>query len=185
MASSASPAALITLALPGAAYIYQGEELGLPEVLDLPDEVLDDPTWERSGRTDRGRDGCRVPLPWTSEGPSLGFGSGPSWLPQPAGFALLAAARQEGDPASTLSLYRQALSLRRRHLSGDEELTMLDLGPDVLAFRRGSGLLCAVNMGQGDTELPAGSIVLSSDPAIGPGATVLPADAAVWLLPAS
>src|SRR5690606_28456947 len=93
--------------------LYQGEELGLPEVLDLPESALQDPIWERSGRTIRGRDGCRVPLPWTRHGPSYGFGVDGSWLPQPPGWGERSVQVQRDDPASMLSLYREALRLRR------------------------------------------------------------------------
>ena len=99
-------AALLMLCLPGSAYIYQGEELGLPEAWDLRVEVLQDPTWEMSRYTVKGRDGCRVPLPWTSDGPSLGFGDGGAWLPQPEYFASFAADRQQGNSRSTLELHR-------------------------------------------------------------------------------
>ncbi len=108
------------LALPGSAYVYQGEELGLPEVADLPVEVLQDPIWEQTGRVRKGRDGCRVPLPWTTAGPSYGFGPGGAWLPQPSGFAAYAVEAQDGVEGSTLELYRTALRLRRKLLEGEE-----------------------------------------------------------------
>ena len=92
----ARAATLLTLALPGSTYLYQGEELGLPEVVDLPEEVLADPIWERSGHQVRGRDGCRVPIPWTRSGPSLGFGSGAPWLPQPPSWSELSVEAQQG-----------------------------------------------------------------------------------------
>ena len=92
----ARAATLLMLALPGSAYLYQGEELGLPEVVDLPEEVLADPIWERSGHTVRGRDGARVPIPWTRPGPSLGFGAGPPWLPQPTSWSDLSVEAQDG-----------------------------------------------------------------------------------------
>ena len=113
----ARAAALLELALPGGAYIYQGDELGLPEVEDLPDEVLDDPTWERSGHTVRGRDGCRVPIPWSGSEPPYGFNSGDSqpWLPQPADWAPLTAEAQATEPKSHLALYKAALRIRRDH----------------------------------------------------------------------
>ena len=104
------------LALPGSAYLYQGEELGLPEHTTLPDEARQDPTWERSGHTERGRDGCRVPIPWEADAPSYGFGpTDASWLPQPAVWAEYALDRQRGVPGSTYELYRTALRLRREH----------------------------------------------------------------------
>ena len=110
----ARAAALLLLALPGSAYVYQGDELGLPEVVDLPEDVLADPIWERSGHRVRGRDGCRVPIPWTRTGPSLGFGTGGPWLPQPDSWTDLSVEAQQGVAGSVLELYRTALALRRR-----------------------------------------------------------------------
>ncbi len=104
----ARAATLLMLALPGSAYVYQGEELGLPEVADLPAEVLQDPIWEQTGRVRKGRDGCRVPLPWTTTGPSYGFGANGAWLPQPPSFAAYAVEAQDGVEGSTLELYRTA-----------------------------------------------------------------------------
>lgn len=173
--------ALMTLSLPGSAYLYQGEELGLGEVLDLPDEVLDDPTWTRSGHTDRGRDGCRVPIPWTTSGPSFGFSGGAAWLPQPAWFGTCSVEAHLADPASTLQLYRRALRLRRELLCPDEDLELLDLGPDVVAYRRGSGTVCVVNMGDGDVALPDGDVVLASGPLAGDRS--VPPDTTVWVRP--
>jgi alpha-glucosidase len=176
----ARAAALLMLALPGCAYIYQGEELGLWEVEDLPDDVLQDPTWERSGHTDRGRDGCRVPLPWS--GPASPFGFGPAgsrpWLPQPADFAAVSVEAEEADPGSTLALYRSALRLRREHLGGGT-LTWRPSGPGVLTFDSGPGLTCVVNMGDEPVALPAGDVLLASGPVDGS----LPPDTAVWLRP--
>ncbi|MEM9562597.1 MAG: glycoside hydrolase family 13 protein [Actinomycetota bacterium] len=175
----ARAAALLFLGLPGSAYIYQGEELGLPEAWDLPAEVLDDPVWERSGHTQKGRDGCRVPLPWTAEGPSLGFGDGKPWLPQPHGWSDLAAEVQADDATSSLSLYRMALTVRRHWGAVDEELEMVDLGADVVAYRRGSGMTCVVNMGTEPIELPENAEVLvRSNPT---GDALLAPDDAVWL----
>ena len=184
----ARAALLLELALPGAVYLYQGEELGLPEVEDLPEEVLADPVWRQSGHTERGRDGCRVPLPWEAGGPSFGFGSGPGWLPQPADWGALSAAAQDGDPGSMLELYRTALRLRRelpglgaQGTAGQAGLEWLDLGPDVVAFRRPGGFGCVVNTGTAPVPLPAGQeVVLSSVPL--DGADLLPPDAAVWLV---
>jgi alpha-glucosidase len=178
----ARAAVLLTLALPGSAYVYQGEELGLPEVEDLPEDVLQDPTWERSGRTDRGRDGCRVPIPWSGDAPPYGFGTGPTtWLPQPGDWGPLTVEAQTGDPASTLELYRAALRLRRELPAlGDGVLVFRDdLGPDVVAFDREPGFTCVVNMGAEPAALPPGEVLLSS--ADLPGDGTLPGDAAVWL----
>ena len=174
----ARAAALMMLSLPGSVYLYQGEELGLPDVWDLPERVLDDPVWERSGRTLRGRDGCRVPLPWEPEGPSLGFGASEPWLPQPAGFARLAASAQALDADSSLSMYLRALALRRERLVGDEELEMIDMGPEALGYRRGCGIACVVNMGSEVLALPDGEVLLASAP-LEDGE--LPPDTAAWI----
>lgn len=169
--------ALVTLALPGSTYVYQGEELGLHEVSDLPDELLDDPTWERSEHTARGRDGSRIPLPWNTDDPSFGFGSVASWLPQPTWFEPFAAALQENDPESMLSLYRSAIALRSELFATDRRLEMLDMGADVLAFNRGDDIVVVSNMGASPVALPKGEIVLSS----GEHADQLPPDTTVWL----
>jgi alpha-glucosidase len=175
----ARAAALLTLALPGSAYVYQGEELGLPEVEDLPEEALQDPTWERSGHTERGRDGCRVPLPWSGDRPPFGFspdGVVP-WLPQPPGWAALTVAAQQADPASTLSLYRAALHLRRATPDlRTAPLTWLPAGDDVLAFDRGPAFRCVVNLSGRPVPLD-GEVLLAS----GPCAGALPPDTAAWL----
>jgi alpha-glucosidase len=170
----ARAATLLMLALPGSAYLYQGEELGLPEVLDLPDEARRDPAFHRGDGQDGYRDGCRVPLPWSGEKPPYGFGPGASWLPQPPEWAGLSVAAQEGVPGSTLELYRRALALRRG-LTG--ELTWLDSPPGVLAFRRGD-LECVVNL-SGSTVLVGGGVLLASGEIDGtslPSDTTLPAD---------
>jgi len=120
----ARAAAMLMLALPGGACLYQGEELGLWEVEDLPDELLQDPTWKRSGHRVRGRDGCRVPIPWSGDGPPFGFGPPGSvpWLPQPAAWRGLTVDAASRDPGSMLALYRTALGLRRAHpgFAGDD-----------------------------------------------------------------
>ncbi|NEK57204.1 glycoside hydrolase family 13 protein [Geodermatophilus sabuli] len=177
----ARAAALLTLALPGGVYLYQGEELGLPEVEDLPDEVLQDPTWERSGHTARGRDGCRVPLPWSGDAPPFGFtteGTEP-WLPQPSRWRDLTVAAQRDDPSSTLALYRAALRLRRSLPDLHEgPLDWREAGDDVLAFDRGTGFRCLVNFSARPVPLPGGARqLLRSDTAEG---DLLP-DTAVWL----
>ncbi len=174
----ARAATLALLGLPGSVYLYQGEELGLHEVVDLPTEVLEDPVWERSGHTQKGRDGCRVPIPWTVDGDSAGFGSNGSWLPQPDGWGMMSVEAQDGVEGSTLEFYRDALAARREHMVGDTELTWIDLGDDILAYRRGSGVTCIVNMGAEGVEVPDGEIVVRSGEIDG---RTLPPDHAVWL----
>ncbi|MGW7824922.1 glycoside hydrolase family 13 protein [Streptomyces puniciscabiei] len=169
-ARRARAAALLMLALPGGAYIYQGEELGLPEVEDLPEDVLQDPVWERSGHTDRGRDGCRVPIPWSGTSAPYGFSperpSAAPWLPQPATWSRLSVEAQTGDETSMLELYRTSLRLRRAHPAlGDGNITWLDAPDGVLAFRRDPGFACVVNLSAAAYQLPAPtSLLLSSGP---------------------
>ncbi|MFH9865883.1 alpha-amylase family glycosyl hydrolase [Streptomyces lydicus] len=181
----ARAATLLMLALPGSAYLYQGEELGLPEVTDLPDDVRQDPAFfrgSRAGGQDGFRDGCRVPLPWTGEAPPYGFGTGGSWLPQPADWAPLTVDAQTGDPTSTLELYRTALGLRRRLPGlGDGGMSWQPAPDGVLAFTR-PGLLCTVNTLPHDVELPSpGTPLLSSAPVTVNGSVaVLPGDSCIW-----
>ena len=175
----ARAAALLMLALPGSAYIYQGEELGLPEVHDLPTTVLDDPVWTRSGMTEKGRDGCRVPIPWSSDGTAFGFGSNGSWLPQPPGWGTYSVEAQEGVTGSSLELYRSALAIRSEQLIENDSIEWLDLEPEVIAFRRGSGLVCVVNFGPEPVPWPPGDILLASGHVEG---GMLGADQAVWIL---
>ncbi|MFH9246939.1 alpha-amylase family glycosyl hydrolase [Streptomyces lydicus] len=181
----ARAATLLMLALPGSAYLYQGEELGLPEVTDLPDDVRQDPAFfrgSRAGGQDGFRDGCRVPLPWTGEAPPYGFGTGGSWLPQPADWAPLTVDAQTGDPNSTLELYRTALGLRRRLPGlGDGGMSWQPAPDGVLAFTR-PGLLCTVNTLPHDVELPSpGTPLLSSAPVTVNGSVaVLPGDSCIW-----
>ncbi|MER5886604.1 alpha-amylase family glycosyl hydrolase [Streptomyces sp. NPDC001941] len=176
----ARAAALLMLALPGSVYVYQGEELGLPEVTGLPDEVRQDPAFFRGDGQDGLRDGCRVPIPWTRNGSSYGFGSGGSWLPQPAEWAGLSVEAQTGDPASTLELYRGALAVRRDSpwLGAGDAVEWLAAPEGVLAFRRG-GFVCAANTTGAPVRLPApGTVLLSSAPLTDPD--LLPADTTVW-----
>jgi alpha-glucosidase len=155
----ARAAALLMLALPGSAYLYQGEELGLPEVLDLPDELRQDPAFPRTGES---RDGCRVPMPWQGDTPPYGFGpdgGAPAWLPAPATWRAHSVAAQTGDPESTLELYRAALHARRANPAlRTGTLRWLDTEPDVLAFVResqdGGALACVVNIGTAPVTVP-------------------------------
>ncbi|RKT31744.1 alpha-glucosidase [Microbacterium sp. AG1240] len=175
----ARAASALMLALPGSAYIYQGEELGLPEAIDLPYEARQDPTWFRTDGEKYGRDGCRVPLPWTSEGPAFGFNdTGASWLPQPAEWATLARDAQQGEPTSTLSLYETMLAERRARGLGAGTLTWVDdAASDVLSFRNGD-LHVLTNIGATPIELPEGTVVVASEPLEG---RRLPPDTTVWL----
>ncbi|WP_164234583.1 glycoside hydrolase family 13 protein [Microbacterium hydrocarbonoxydans] len=180
----AHAATLLMLGLPGSSYLYQGEELGLHEVAEIAPEQRQDPGFFRGSEYDRlGRDGCRVPLPWTADGESFGFGAGGAHLPQPAWFAAHAAEVEAADPASTLSLYRQALRLRHR-LQSEEELEWIETGrPDVLRFARPNGWQIVTNFGAEPFDLGADAegVVLSNLEITG-GA--LPGDATAWIAPA-
>lgn len=181
----ARAATTVMLALPGSAYLYQGEELGLPEATAIPDESRQDPTFSRTGGTSKGRDGCRVPVPWEDGGPSYGFGPGDrSWLPQPDVYGTLATDRQTGVRGSTLELYRSLLHLRRDHGLGRGELTWLDgFADDVIAFRTTSdtgSIVVLANLGTRSVDLPTGTtIVAASSEDV--TADSLGPDAAVWL----
>jgi alpha-glucosidase len=173
--------AMAMLALPGTVFIYNGEELGLPDVLDLPDEVLQDPTWERSGHTERGRDKCRVPLPWSGDTPPFGFStSADTWLPMPPEWATLTVEKQSADPESTLSFFQRAIELRRGRSELDGgELEWLTAPSGAVTFRGRGGLVCALNAGDSPIALPDGELILASAPLV---AGRLAPDSAAWLV---
>ncbi|MFI5613768.1 glycoside hydrolase family 13 protein [Amycolatopsis sp. NPDC051903] len=173
----ARAAALLTLSLPGGVYVYQGEELGLWEVEDLPSALRQDPVWARTAGADPGRDGCRVPLPWSGTTAPFGFGTGTPWLPQPASWAAFTASAEAADPASMLSLYRRGLRLRAS--LGSASLSWVDAGPDVLAFTRDPGFVFALNFSADAVALPPHSGVLLASGPLENG--LLPTDTAVWL----
>jgi alpha-glucosidase len=174
----AKAATLLALALPGSAYLYQGEELGLHEVGDLPANVLQDPEFRRSHGARKGRDGCRVPIPWTNQGPALGFSEGTPHLPQPAWFAASAARIQEDEPDSTLQLYRHALQLRRKH-RGDGFAWAPESNPHLLHFIRAGGWHCVTNFGFEPAALPDGTVLLTTDEH---DDGLLPPNATAWIL---
>lgn len=203
--------ALLLLALPGTVYLYNGQELGLPNVDDLPEAALQDPVWIRSGHTERGRDGCRVPMPWNGQAPTFGFtAADTSWLPMPSDWGAYSVAAETADPHSMLALYRAALALRReRPELGDGQLIWLDDTPqatiglvmapprqpgEVNMRRAGSfdgealaGVAVVLNPNAVPMPLPAsvaaGTVLLCSDPGVAPGGTLdaLPPNTAAWL----
>jgi alpha-glucosidase len=189
-------ATLVMLGLPGSAYLYQGDELGLPEHTTLPHEVREDPAFHRTGGRERGRDGCRVPLPWKADAPGFGFGeesgegsdggSGTAqpWLPAPEGFAAYAADRQVGVEGSTYELYRTVLRLRSRYAlgAGTVEFSELNSAADgVLSYRNGPVLVVA-NMGTAPVRLPAGTAVAAVSGGTGPDDGWLAPDTTAWLV---
>nr|WP_311836067.1 alpha-amylase family glycosyl hydrolase [Cellulomonas fimi] len=181
-------ATLLMLGLPGSAYLFQGEELGLPEHTALDDDLRQDPAWWRSGHTERGRDGCRVPLPWAADAPGFGFSpTGATWLPQPASWARYALDAQRGVAGSTYELYRAALDLRRDLELGTGSLGWVDGLPGadpattlVLANR---AVLVLANLGAGPVALPErAEVLVASGPLEGTtDAVSVPADTTVWV----
>ncbi len=198
----ARAAALLTMALPGSVYIYQGEETGLWEVQDIPDELRQDPIWHRTGGADPGRDGCRVPLPWSGTEPPFGFSpagaAADPWLPQPKGWGELTVSAESADGDSMLSLYREALRIRRSVPAfADASLSWRQAPDGVLAFDRcagegtaastaegtgtGTTVRCVANLSAAPAGLPPhASILLASGPLAN---GLLPPDTTVWLLP--
>ncbi len=180
----ARAAALLTMALPGSVYVYQGEELGLWEVQDIPDELRQDPIWQRTAGADPGRDGCRVPLPWSGDEPPFGFSpadaSAEPWLPQPKNWRDLTVQAESGSPDSVLELYRAALRIRTIEPAlGDGPMTWLPPASGVLVFDRGTSVRCVTNLSASPVMLPPHSaVILASSPLSG---GLLPPDAAAWL----
>jgi alpha-glucosidase len=179
----ARAAALLAMALPGSVYVYQGEELGLPEVEDIPDQERHDPMFFRSGGVDPGRDGCRVPMPWEGTEPPYGFsppGAAASWLAQPSDWAALTAEAESAAAGSMLQLYRRALVVRRSEPAlGEGGLDWMPSAPTLLAFTRGGGFACLVNLGDVPVPIPDGSSVLITSHELEGGQ--LPADTTAWI----
>ena len=186
-ARRARAAALVMLGLPGTAFIYQGEELGLPEDFDLLPEELQDPIWERRKHAFKGRDGCRVPLPWTGEkDKAFGFNdSGRAWLPQPDWFADYAESGQEGQDDSTLNLYRQAVAIRKRMVKHGANIDLEWLpddvcGPDGFGWTLPSGMTVLTNFSSTRSiALPEHAAVLLESRCSGTADRVLP-ETTVW-----
>ncbi|MEP6599061.1 MAG: glycoside hydrolase family 13 protein [Actinomycetota bacterium] len=172
-------AALVQLSLPGVVYLYNGDELGLQNV-ELPDALLQDPTWERSRHTDRGRDGERVPLPWSGSAPPFGFTTGAaSWLPMPEQWVSLTVEAERDDADSTLSLYRRALQLRHDVPElATNELTWLDAPDGALCYRRGNSMVVLLNASDGPVAVPEGEVLLASAPLVN---AMVPPDTTVWV----
>ncbi|MCF8529444.1 MAG: glycoside hydrolase family 13 protein [Aquiluna sp.] len=174
----AKAATLMILALPGSTYLYQGEELGLPDVLDIPSDQMQDPQWFRGEGKLKSRDGCRVPLPWEKQGSSFGFGPGGSHLPQPGWYGEYSVEVQDNDENSTLNLYRRAINLRKE-LEGPEDLSWLESPAGTLAFERPGNWICFVNFGSESQVLPEGKLLIASAPVEG---GKLPGNSTAWLI---
>lgn len=186
----ARAATALMLALPGSAYLYQGEELGLPEHTTLADQFRQDPTWTRTGGAIVGRDGCRIPLPWQADAPALGFNTtGAAWLPQPASYAALTVDQQRVDDDSTLAFYRRALEARRTHDLGRGELTWIDgPEPEVLRMIRHTPtaeLMVIMNLGLSAVEVPAGHRIVLTSGSISAADDKIAPQTTAWVLPTS
>ncbi|WOH19516.1 glycoside hydrolase family 13 protein [Paenarthrobacter sp. GOM3] len=165
----AAAATMFMLGLPGGAYLYQGEELGLPDSTNIPAALRQDPTFSRTGGARIGRDGCRVPLPWRSEDINAGFGDGRDpWLPQPESWPALARDKQESDPASHLNLYRAMLAERAALRLGEGSLAWVEdyCSGSSLAYLNGN-ILVLMNTGDHPMALPPGELILRSSAAVG------------------
>jgi alpha-glucosidase len=177
----ARAAALLLLALPGTVFLYQGQELGLQEV-DLPDELRQDPVFLRSNGAQAGRDGCRVPIPWSSEGDGLGFTTGSPWLPMPREWHEVSVAAQDDDESSVLQLYQNALAARRESRAlRNGSFAWREGARGTLAFERakdGETMVCAVNVDAPELEVPNGELVLTSERDLG---AVLPPGTGAWV----
>jgi alpha-glucosidase len=170
---------MLLLALPGSTYIYQGEELGLQEALEIPAAEMQDPQFFRNPELGISRDGCRVPLPWSRSGSSFGFGTGGAHLPQPAWYSNVSVEAQDGVKGSTLELYRELINLRKS-LQTAEDLTWVKhwLSPKLMHFKRPNGWQSITNFGSKPAKLPAGKVLATSKPLID---GKLPANATAWL----
>ncbi|MCM2970920.1 glycoside hydrolase family 13 protein [Larsenimonas suaedae] len=171
---------MLTLALPGSAYVYQGEELGLPDHTTMDAKYRQDPTFHRTNGEETGRDGCRVPLPWNASQPAFGFGGEQTWLPQPENYARYAVDAQLDQSDSTLALYRTLLAQRAEHALGRGRIVWNETGrSDVLSLTNGA-ITVVLNLSDRDVERPEGDVIVESIPGIGNG-QVVPANSAVWL----
>ncbi|MEY4109330.1 MAG: hypothetical protein RJB35_644, partial [Actinomycetota bacterium] len=170
-------ATLYILALPGSTYMYQGEELGLHEVTDIPESQIQDPQYLRNHKIDKGRDGCRVPLPWTKSGSSFGFGTGGAHLPQPNWFGDYSVEVEERDAHSPLAIYRRALELRKDLQTKEEIKWHKTSDVSVLHFSRPNGWNCITNFRAQEYAMPKGEILISSKPLVN---GKIPAGTTVW-----
>ncbi|MFN8170350.1 MAG: glycoside hydrolase family 13 protein [Candidatus Nanopelagicales bacterium] len=173
--------ALVAHVLPGSVYVYNGEELGLADV-DLPDAARQDPVFFRTAGAQKGRDGARVPLPWSGDEPPYGFSSASTtWLPMPDGWAGVTVEHESADPASTLAQYRRMLALRHRHPAFDETDVEVEVLEDVLVVRRGS-VACVVNFAAEPRTSPVDGVrLVTSDPGVDATWPILPPASGAWV----
>ena len=182
-ANASRALALFVLALPGSCYIYNGQELGLPDA-ELEDRDRQDPSFFRTNGLQKGRDGARVPMPWSGDKTPFGFSSGTPWLPIPNEWRDFSVSAQSANPASTLNLYRSALNLRKNNLVGAGEIEWVDRGETgLISFARGE-FAVYLNTSTAALEIPtAGTLALGSDSQVilTNGLLTLPAASAAWV----
>ncbi|MBJ7577473.1 alpha-glucosidase [Devosia sp. MC532] len=160
-------AAVLVMTVKGTVGIYQGEELGLPEA-DIRFEELVDPRGKRFWPGDKGRDGCRTPMPWQAHKTHGGFTSGTPWLPIKHAHLELAVDVQNADPSSTLNFFRKLIAWRKAHpalLTGD--IAFFDTDEPVLAFRRSAGdqdVICVFNLSPEARSVDFAGVYLALEP---------------------
>jgi len=172
----ARAATLFMLGLPGASYLYQGEELGLPEHTTLAAKFRQDPTFFRTNGKRVGRDGARVPLPWLKGGTTNGFTQAETaWLPQPETFAELSRDQQTASD-STLGMYKAALKLRSELRLGQGSFSWVE--EDTVLSYQNQNVVVVHNFGDSPAALPDGEVLIASAPL---GSGKLPANVTAWL----
>jgi alpha-glucosidase len=179
----ARAALLLLLGLPGQVFLYQGEELGLEEVV-VPDEQRQDPVFFHSDGRDAGRDGCRVPLPWHRGRPNAGFSNAAPWLPMPVGWDQYAVDAQMGSGTSMLGYYRLALDARSRLANRlPDRMEWCSSPGGVLLFQRGP-LVVACNFRSRPVGLKTGGQMLAASNPLTRrrgGRLTLPPNSAAWV----
>jgi alpha-glucosidase len=180
--------ALFVLALPGSCYVFAGQELGLSDG-EIPDSSRQDPIYFRTKGAQKGRDGARVPLPWSGETAPFGFTSGLPWLPLTDKWNDLTVEKQSADPKSTLNLYRNALKLRTDHLIDQGPITWLESpnhgkhSSTLLAVRRGD-VSVYMNLSDSPIEIElSGKLLIVSAGTVDArdGKMTIPAISTIWM----
>ena len=175
--------AIFLLALPGSFYLYNGQELSLPDG-DVLDSDRQDPVYFRTQGVQKGRDGARVPLPWSADEVNCGFSSARPWLPIAESWRNLSVESQEKNSGSSLHLFRRALSARPQLVESGSSITWIESqGDEILAFTRGDFLVLLNTSSEVQEFISEGSIFMASDQeTFADGSTIsLPPLSACWV----